>query len=188
MNRLTQITALAVAILANPVSAEAVAEQMPGWLAGTWLAEQPDGSWSEEWWSAERAGIMLGGGRSGKGDTLGWWELTRIERTGDTITFCALPKGQKGACFPATSSSANAIVFENPDHDFPTRIAYRREGDRLFAEISGPGGANPQRWQFRRSDQASAPAFSARMVSPFAPTSAKPPLTGIRSGAAPGVR
>lgn len=152
MKRLTQMSALAWAVLADPLWAEPVGGQLPDWLAGTWIMQQPDGSWTEEWWTPPRGGIMLGAGRSGRGDNADWWEQTRIERAAGAVKFCALPKGQKGACFAATSISANQIVFENPSHDFPTRVAYRRDGDRLFAEVSGPGGANPQRWQFRRAD------------------------------------
>ncbi len=113
--------------------------------------QSPDGKWSEEWWTPPKAGLMLGAGRSGKGIKLEWWEQTRIERVGGVISFCALPKGQAGACFTATKVGASEIVFENPKHDFPTRVSYRREGDELLAEISGPEGANPQRWRFKRT-------------------------------------
>lgn len=123
---------------------------MPGWLAGGWSAEAPDGGWVEEWWIPPRAGLMMGAGRNGKAGKLDWWEHTRIELAGGTLRFCALPKGQAGACFNATKVTASEIVFENPAHDFPNRVAYRREGDELFAEVSGKGGANVQRWHFRR--------------------------------------
>lgn len=33
----------------------------------------------------------------------------------------------------------NWVVFENPQHDFPKRIEYRRDGTALKASISGPG-------------------------------------------------
>ena len=141
--------------LVSIVSASAAADQpaspsLPGWLAGGWVMQSGGEAWSEEWWTPPKAGLMLGAARSGKGETLEWWEQSRIERAGSKISFCALPKGQKGACFAATRMSANEIVFENPGHDFPTRVVYRRSGDQLFAEISGPGGANPQRWRFKR--------------------------------------
>ena len=147
--------AILVAVMmatSNPGDAEAPAGDfdLPGWLVGGWGSQQPDGIWAEEWWTPAKGGVMLGAGRSGKGDRLEWWEHTRIERTNGKLRFCALPKGQAGACFPATKVAAGEIVFENPGHDFPTRIAYRREGAHLTAEISGPGGANPQRWRFSR--------------------------------------
>lgn len=139
-------------ILLLVLGAAAEPRPLPAWLAGGWGAQQQDGSWSEEWWTPPRAGLMLGGGRSGKGDTVDWWEQTRIEQADGKIRFCALPKGQPGACFDATEVAASEIVFENPGHDFPTRVAYRRAGNELVAEISGKDGANVQRWRFRKID------------------------------------
>ena len=109
-------------------------------MAGAWIAELPDGSWAEEYWTPARSGLMLGAGRSGKGDPIDGREQTRIERTGEGLRFCALPKGQAGTCFTSTKVGEGEVVFENPAHDFPTRVAYRRDGDGLSAEVSGPGG------------------------------------------------
>jgi len=154
MTNKTVSLALAAAIALSPLRAESgpAADTFPGWLAGAWLAELPDGQWVEEWWSAAKAGLMLGAGRSGKGEAVDWWEQTRIELHDGKPRFCALPKGQSGACFPATKMTESEVVFENPAHDFPTRVAYRREGAELIAEISGPNGANAQRLRFRRRD------------------------------------
>lgn len=122
----------------------------PGWLSGGWLSQSPEGKWTEEWWTPAKAGVMLGAGRSGTGDKLEWWEQTRIKVADGKLRFCALPKGQAGACFAATKVEANEIVFENPGHDFPNKVAYRREGSDLLAEISGTSSTNLQRWRFRR--------------------------------------
>lgn len=124
---------------------------MPGWLSGGWSMQSESGAWSEEWWTPPKGGLMLGAGRSGKGDAIEWWEQTRIQLADGKLSFCALPKGQAGACFDATSVSEQAVVFENAGHDFPTRVVYRREGDQLLAEISGKDGVNPQRWRFNRA-------------------------------------
>lgn len=36
---------------------------------------------------------------------------------------------------------ASSVVFENPEHDFPKKIFYRRQGpDSLVAGIEGPRG------------------------------------------------
>ncbi len=142
--------AMAVVVVASAAAAaeQPRAQALPGWLAGGWLAQTGGGKWTEEWWTPPRGGLMLGGGRSGKGDKVDWWELTRIEQSDGTIRFCALPKGQKGACFTATNVTADEITFENPGHDFPTRVQYRRSGSGIDAEISGPAGANAQRWRF----------------------------------------
>ena len=137
------IVALAAAFGMPGQAANAAPAELPGWMAGAWIAELPDGSWAEEYWTPARSGLMLGAGRSGTGDRIDGWEQTRIERTGEGLRFCALPKGQAGTCFTATKVGEGEVVFENPAHDFPTRVAYRRDGDGLSAEVSGPGGATP---------------------------------------------
>lgn len=139
---------LLTALLMAAESPRAAATELPAWLAGAWIAREPSGVWSEEWWTTARAGLMLGGSRSGKGSELGFFEHMRIGRTASGLEFCALPKGQAGGCFPATSVTATEIVFENPAHDYPTRIAYRRIGGGIEAEISGPNGARRQQWRF----------------------------------------
>lgn len=119
---------------------------LPGWLAGTWVAKGPSGKWTEEWWSTPRAGIMLGASRTGVGERLDFFEHARIVRTASGVEFCALPQGRSGACFPAVSASDAEVVFEKVGHDYPTRIVYRRVKTGITAEISGPGGSRRQTW------------------------------------------
>jgi hypothetical protein len=114
--------------------------------------EAPDGSWSEEWWTPPRAGLMMGAGRSGKGATIGWWEQTRIQNVEGKLSFCALPKGQKEGCFTATTVKPTEIIFENPAHDYPQRVRYSLEGGELHAEIALKDGSKPNRWRFKRID------------------------------------
>jgi hypothetical protein len=44
-------------------------------------------------------------------------------------------------------------VFENPEHDYPQRIIYQREGNLLIARIEGEvsGEAKGQQWQWQLS-------------------------------------
>ena len=141
--------AIAAAIgVAAPASAGPVDDL--GWLGGSWLAESADG-WTEEQWMAPRGGVMLGTNRSGKGDKATWFEFMRIaEDANGVLSFWGLPAGKQAAPFRLTSSKAGEAVFENPAHDFPTRIHYKLQGQRLLATVSGPGGANAQSWSFRR--------------------------------------
>ena len=146
-----RVTPLALLLAASTIAmAQDSGTKFPVWLTGGWSTQLPDGSWSEEWWTSPRAGLMLGAGRSGKADKLDWFEHTRIEHDSGKIRFCALPKGQAGACFNAVKVTADEIVFENASHDFPNRVSYRRDGDDLVAEISGKDGANAQRWRFKK--------------------------------------
>ena len=130
--------------------AAAAVPELPEWMAGSWTTAGAADEWTEEWWTPPRAGIMLGAGRSGKAGALGFFEHMRILRDSDGIIFCALPQGQAGACFRAVSSSSSSITFENPAHDFPQRVSYRREGEELIGEISGMDGERLQRWRYRR--------------------------------------
>ena len=120
------------------------------WLSGSWVSESGD-QWTEESWSAPRGGMMLGMGSSGRGERVGDWEHMRIapDETG-TLSFWGSPKGAPAVPFRLVSLTAGEAVFENPKHDYPVRIVYRREGKALVATISGAGGANPMSWRYRK--------------------------------------
>ena len=123
---------------------------LPHWMAGSWTTVGATGEWAEEWWTPPKAGIMLGAGRSGKSDALGFFEHMRIVRNADGIAFCAMPQGEAGTCFRAVAAGEASITFENPAHDFPKRITYRREGEELVGVISNLDGARTQQWRYRR--------------------------------------
>ncbi len=120
------------------------------WMSGDW-AEEKDGRWTEERWSRPRGGVMLGTSLSGRGGEAGDYEFIRIAHDADgTLTYFASPRGAPPVPFRLTSGGAGEAVFENPRHDYPTRIVYRRQANVLTATISGPGGAKPMRWRYKR--------------------------------------
>lgn len=120
------------------------------WLAGSWVQEK-DGSWTEERWAPPRGGMMIGSTLAGRGEKAEWFEYMRLAPDAEgRLAFWASPGGKTAVAFPLASLEGMAAVFENPENDFPTRISYRREGDRLAATISGPGGANAQSWSYTR--------------------------------------
>lgn len=116
------------------------------WLSGHWLQTGPGGSWAEEYWTEPRADLMLGTGLSGKGREVKNWEFMRIQGA----TFWGSPQGQAPVAFRIVEQGSKSVTFENPKHDYPTRISYRLEGKMLIATTSGPNGANPQTWRYRR--------------------------------------
>lgn len=121
-----------------------------GWMAGSW-AEDKAGEWTEEMWTAPRGGAMLGVNRSGKGERATGFEYMRIAADGaGRVSFWASPSGKAAVPFALVSSGRREAVFENLKNDYPTRIVYRRNGATLAATISGPNGANPMSWTFRR--------------------------------------
>jgi len=54
-------------------------------------------------------------------------------------TFIAQPGGRPPVEFSRSDGGEDWVRFENPAHDFPTSIEYRRSGKALKATISGPG-------------------------------------------------
>ena len=119
-----------------------------GWLRGHWSARMGEG-WIEEQWAPARGGLMMGTSVSGKGEAATSYEYMRLSRDADGgISLWAAPGGRAATRFRLTSSSAGEAVFENPQHDFPTRIAYKRNGNRLTATISGPNGSGRQSWTY----------------------------------------
>lgn len=120
------------------------------WMSGDWF-EDKDGRWTEERWSRPRGGVMLGTSLGGRADEAGDYEFIRIAADAQgALTYFASHRGSAPVPFRLTSGGAGQAVFENPGHDYPTRIVYRRQGDVLTATISGPNGANPMSWRYRR--------------------------------------
>lgn len=144
------IAAAAVATLAmSPATPARVADL--GWLSGSWQTSGA-GDWTDEQWSAPRAGLMLGASRSGKGDALGEFELLRIAAGDDGVpVYWASLNGKPPIAFRLASSTATSATFENPAHDYPQRIAYRREGAELVATISSLDGNRAISWRYRQA-------------------------------------
>lgn len=121
-----------------------------GWLSGRWVAEA-EGGWTEEAWSAPRGSVMLGFSRAGRGDVLREWEFIRIAPDASgAVAYHAQPGGRPPVAFRLVAHDAASVTFENPAHDFPQRIRYVREGDRLTATISRRDGSNAISWTYRR--------------------------------------
>lgn len=121
---------------------------MPEWLTGRWESAEGE-TWMDEAWTPARGGMMIGAARVGSGDRVELWETTRIERKTDgTLSFFAQPLGAPAAEFPLVKQAAQMAEFANPAHDYPQRIRYWRDGDRLMAEISLMDGSKPERFEY----------------------------------------
>ena len=112
------------------------------WMAGYWLSCE-DGREVSETWSSRRGGIMLGSGIT-IGRQAFSWEQMRIESgvpNPEDLSFMALPRGADTVtAFALIRAGEREAVFENPAHDFPRRVIYRRDGDRLTGRIEGADG------------------------------------------------
>ena len=116
------------------------------WLAGYWLSCE-EGQDVGETWSELRGGIMLGTNITTGNDAFSW-EQMRIEADGQGLAFLAQPRGRPPTAFRLVRWGGSEAVFENPENDFPQRIIYRREGDRLLGRIEGGDGRGIE-WRFR---------------------------------------
>ena len=97
---------------------------------------------------------MIGMGRSGRGESLQSWEVMRIVRAADgTLALHAAPEGGKETIFPVLEQGVRDISFANPDHDYPQRIRYWREGRLLMAETAMMDGSNAQNWTYAPAGQ-----------------------------------
>jgi hypothetical protein len=121
------------------------------WLSGDW---QGTGGRAqvEEHWTQPAGGSMLGMSRTVAGARTVEFEYLRIEQRDDGIYYVAQPKGRCLATdFRLTRASALEAVFENPAHDFPKRIIYRKSADdSLTASIDAGEGTKAMTFSFKR--------------------------------------
>ena len=103
---------------------------------------------TEEFWSEPAGGVMLGLHRDVFPDDSSFFEFLRIVSTDQRITYVASPRGVGTTSFALVEIDGQSATFENPGHDFPQRIIYRREDDRLIARIEGEtdGGPAAREW------------------------------------------
>jgi len=154
--RRTRLATLVVVVaLAGP--AVALAEPRLAdldWMAGCWEGEAGDTTF-RECWMAPAGGLMPGVHRDvGAGGGV-FFEFLRILEEDGAITYLAQPSGRAPATpFPLVESGSSHAVFENPDHDFPKRLSYRREGDTLHVSAEGGDAASPTRieWTWHKSE------------------------------------
>lgn len=143
----------ALVFLALLVSSPAVAQGASrisslSWLTGC-LEMRRGNRVVEEQRMPERAGTMVGMGRSVGARGLDDYELTVIQEEGSRLLYVAHPRRQPVATFVASIASADSVVFENPEHDFPQRVGYRRIGtDSVLAWIDGTSNGKKQRMEF----------------------------------------
>jgi hypothetical protein len=108
-------------------------------LTGCWRAVDGDAV-IEEQWLPPAGGVLVGVARTVEGDELQLFEFLRIEARDGAWHYVAQPNGVLATWFKLTHLGDDEAVFEDPTHDFPQKIRYRKLGaDELHAETSGPG-------------------------------------------------
>jgi hypothetical protein len=120
------------------------------WLSGDWHRCR-DGEVVEERWLGPRGEMLLGANLTTSPKRAASHESLRIARDADgTWTYWAAPMGRAPVPFRLVESGAGRAVFANPEHGFPARVVYWRDGVDLLARIEGTvnGRADAVEWRF----------------------------------------
>ncbi|HRG02090.1 MAG TPA: DUF6265 family protein [Bacteroidia bacterium] len=114
--------------------------EQANWFIGSWQNRSNDGLFKEVW---KYMNDSLYKGESyilQNNDTV-FYESIDIEKQNNEWCYTVSVKGQnkeEPVSFKLTSLSPNQLVFENPTHDFPTKITYLKiSDDSIVASISG---------------------------------------------------
>ena len=137
-------TALLLAALA---AGDAARIEQVGWLQGCWQMSA-NGRVVEEQWMASGGGVMLGMGRTVRDGKLVEYESVVLREEDGQLAYEAHPSGQPSAVFLSKTLDESSVVFENPAHDYPQRVGYKREGGALLAWIDGTANGKARRVDF----------------------------------------
>lgn len=109
------------------------------WLSGCWEVNVQDKNLLiTEQWMKPAGGMMIGAGRTIRNGKAVDYEFLRIVEEADGVFYVAKPTANKDETrFRLVGSASGEVVFENAAHDFPQRIIYKLNGNRLNARIEG---------------------------------------------------
>src|SRR5437870_3846932 len=125
---------LALAVLALSANSLSAQQTTPtritslSWLAGEWSGSRGAVTFEERWTPAA-GGVMLGNGRTIKGEQMVEFEFLRIIERDGKLVYVAQPNGAPPTDFVMSATADKSITFENPTHDFPKQIRYTLRDD-----------------------------------------------------------
>jgi hypothetical protein len=114
------------------------------WLTGLWEMQTPEGTAFEEWHMAGGAEMR---GRAGfiKGSDTMASETVVLAARDTGLFYIPTVKDQNNGepvPFRLATAAGDSFVFENPAHDFPQAICYKKMGDtameaRIWGKVNG---------------------------------------------------
>jgi uncharacterized protein DUF6265 len=123
------------------------------WLAGCWTGTVNQREFREQWMPL-RGGMILGISQTVMGSATQGYEYLRLEARSEGVFYIAVPSGKAEDAFKLIGKTVDKIgdredeifTFENPAHEFPQRIVYRRaSGGWLYVHVEGKvGGVDRQ--------------------------------------------
>jgi hypothetical protein len=121
------------------------------WIAGTWIGEGGPAI-VEERWTPAAGGAMLAVSRTVKGGRMVAFEFLRIIERDGGLVYVAQPGGRPPTDFTLTALTGERATFENPAHDFPKMIQYRKRADGALEARVSDGGSRAEVFVFRRKE------------------------------------
>jgi len=111
------------------------------WLEGQWKrTNAKPGRTATESWKKAGTNELVGIGISLKGRDTVFAEKLKILVKDNSIYYVAdVTENKAPVYFKFTELTNDGFVCENPDHDFPKKISYKREGKTVKATTSGDG-------------------------------------------------
>ena len=111
------------------------------WLEGTWnRVNVKPGIKAFESWKKISPTEWTGAGFQVKGtDTVFLEKLRILAKDGQVYYVADVAENKEPVYFMMRTMSASGFVCENPSHDFPKKIIYLRQGNKLNATVSGDG-------------------------------------------------
>ncbi|MGC4039257.1 MAG: DUF6265 family protein [Flavobacterium sp.] len=110
------------------------------WLVGNWEQKLPEGVISENW-IKENDSTYTGKSFFIKEEDTIHLERIVLTQKKDELLYIPTVNGQNNdepVTFKMTSDADNSFSFENPTHDYPTKITYKKINDTsIVATISG---------------------------------------------------
>lgn len=137
---------LGLILLGTILSSPAFGQKTPrinidglSWMAGCWeVNDRETNRLVSEQWMKPAGKSMLGMARTVKNGITSGYEFIRIVQDDKGVFYVAKPSQNTAETpFKLVTLRKHNVVFENPEHDFPQRISYRRDGDKLHAAIAG---------------------------------------------------
>jgi hypothetical protein len=107
-------------------------------LAGCWAGSRGSETF-EEMWIKPSGTLVVGVSRTRKADKTVFTEYMQVsQEAAGLVMRVQLKLGSTVTEFKLVKSEPGHLVFENPEHDFPQRVLYKKVGDDgLLGRIEG---------------------------------------------------
>ena len=150
-HKLIIATAIIVSLISCKEKNDYKALKKMDWLVGTWSNSYGEKSYTEVWKKENDSTFKGYSHIIQEKDTI-FSEFITIHQRGDSLYYIVNVENQnegESVSFILTDSENNKYVFENPEHDFPTKIVYHKiNNDSIFAQVSGEMGGKSRTVDF----------------------------------------